>query len=153
MVVSFDVLGMPTPKGSSRAIATKTGRAVLVPSGSDLNKSRRQTWDANVRAAAAIAVGEREAPPFVQTAIGVWITFRLARPAGHWGKNGLKPSAPRWPIPKPDLDKLARSTLDALIGVVFDDDSRIVHQTIYKVYAEPGQEGATITISPFVELP
>ncbi|HZJ30733.1 MAG TPA: RusA family crossover junction endodeoxyribonuclease [Vicinamibacterales bacterium] len=64
------------------------------------------------------------------------------------GKNAgkLAPSAPALPRGKPDIDKLARSTLDALSGIVFDDDARVASLELRKVYAAPGDEGATITV-------
>jgi Holliday junction resolvase RusA-like endonuclease len=61
-------------------------------------------------------------------------------------KRGLKPSAPLTPATKPDIDKLTRSTLDSLIGAVFDDDSRIVRLVVDKQYAVPGAEGARIRV-------
>ena len=35
---------------------------------------------------------------------------------------------------KPDLDKLIRSTLDALTGVAYDDDSQVIDITSSKIY-------------------
>lgn len=87
------------------------------------------TWNGAVRTAAAAAVGARETPPFVGVPLSIAITFRIARPPGHWGKGRnagrLVPSAPLFPRGKPDIDKLARSTLDSLTGIVFDDDARV----------------------------
>lgn len=62
------------------------------------------------------------------------VTFYVPRPATHYsarpgpaGERVLKPSAPVFPsTPGPDLDKAARSTLDALKGIVFTNDRRIV---------------------------
>jgi crossover junction endodeoxyribonuclease RusA len=150
-MITLHVLGTPAPKGSSRPMFNrKTGKAFTFAGGSKQNEAKLQTWDGAVRAAAASAVGSVEAPPFVETALSVAITFRLARPGGHWGKGRnagkLSPSAPTHPRGKPDIDKLARSTLDSLTGIVFDD-SRIVALRIAKVYAAPGQEGATIEVA------
>ena len=144
-VFAIDVLGCPAPKGSNRAMM-RGGRAVFVPGGSRVNQRKLQSWDANVRQALACELGERSAPVFVGLALEVAIVFRLTRPSGHWGKHGLRPSAPLVPATKPDVDKLARSTLDSLIGSVFDDDSRIVRLVVDKQYASPGNEGATIRV-------
>lgn len=147
MRIEFQVRGRSAPKGSGRAILNrKTGRAQYVPSGSGANQKALRSWDAAVREAAAAAVAGALAPPFVGVPLAVQIVFRLGRPAGHWGKQGLKPSAPAYPITKPDADKLARSTLDALTGILFDDDSRIVRQVVEKAYAAVGDEGATIIV-------
>lgn len=151
--IGFDVLGSPAPKGSSRAILVR-GRAMLVPSSSDTNKRNRASWDVNVRDAARLAVGwHRPGPVFVGVPVAVTVTFRLSRPAGHWSrKGGVKPSSPVYPASKPDLDKLVRSTLDSLTGIVFDDDSRIVLTNARKIYAKPGEEGARLDVEALGEV-
>src|SRR5690606_18338981 len=101
-------------------------------------EKKLRSWDAAVREAAREACGNPESPLFVQTPLRVVLTFRLTRPSGHWGKHGLRPSAPPVPTTKPDGDKLARSTIDPLHGIVFDDDARIVELVVRKVYARPG---------------
>jgi len=149
-VITIDVLGTPAPKGSGRAML-RGGKARYVASGSSANQRQLKCWDVAVREAASAAIGAVSVPPFVGIALHIAIAFRMARPAGHWGTGKhagrLKPSAPQHPTTKPDIDKLTRSTFDILTSVVFDDDSRIVSATITKAYAQPGTEGATITIS------
>jgi Holliday junction resolvase RusA-like endonuclease len=147
-MISIDVLGTPAPKGSVRAFFRPgMKRAVIVKD----NKGPQKSWDAAVRESARAIVGDVNAPPFVDAPLLVSIVFRIARPAGHYSKSGknagqLMPSAPAYPRTKPDIDKLARATLDALIGTVFDDDSRIAQLLLSKVYAKPGQEGAAIEV-------
>ncbi len=70
-------------------------------------------------------------------------------------------SAPKrrrtWPDRKPDIDKLCRSTLDALkTAGVFEDDSRVVRLTALKVFPNEhpdalGVLGAVIRISAVTE--
>ncbi|MES2339282.1 MAG: RusA family crossover junction endodeoxyribonuclease [Pseudomonadota bacterium] len=158
MQIKLEVAGRPAPKGSSRAfVIPGTNRAVVAPSGSAQNKANLKSWDQSVRLAANEAV--RAAPPgsvypgggpiFVDVPLRIAIVFRLARPSGHWRKaGGLKPSAPAFPATKPDFDKLTRATCDSLKGTIYDDDSRIVSSSIDKVYAAPGEEGASIIIEP-----
>lgn len=152
---TFTVRGTPAPKGSSRAFF-KAGmkRAVVVKD----NSERQKGWEQAVRDAIAVDLFDGampEVPLFVDTAIAVTITFHMARPAGHWGKGKnagrLLPSAPPRPRVKPDIDKLARSTLDAMTGSILDDDSRIADLTLAKRWAEPGQEGATISVRAATE--
>lgn len=151
--IVLDVLGAPAPKGSGRAIV-RGGRAVHVASGSDVNKRNLQTWDTAVREAAIRAVGVNLArPPFVKRALRLTLVFRMRRPGGHYGRDGqLKPSAPAWPLGKPDGSKLQRSTEDALTGIVWDDDSRVVEWLGRKRYASPGEEGARLVIEPVENL-
>lgn len=150
--INLEVLGTPRPKGSSRAFY-KAGmkRAVIVKD----NDERQRAWDGAVRQAALEKLGELDAPTFVDTQLEVQVYFYLARPAGHWGKGKnagrLRASAPPRPRSKPDIDKLVRATLDALIGTVFDDDSRIVRIVAEKRFAKPGREGAEISIGALAE--
>lgn len=150
-MIVLDVLGTPAPKGSGRAILI-SGQARHVASGSDANRSALKAWDTAVREAALTAVGFASAPPFVATALALAIEFRLARPGSHWGTGKhagqLKPSAPLWPMGKPDSSKLLRATEDSLTGIVWDDDSRVGLHLVDRVYARPGREGATIVIAP-----
>lgn len=167
MSITLEVLGTPAPKGSSRAFIVGKGaaaRAVISPGASKVGAAKTKSWEAAVREAASQASGYvemsghvirlRDAPPGAPAAtyfyrgvpLAIHITFRMRRPAGHWGKRGLLPSAPQHPAVKPDIDKLVRSTLDALIGSVIDDDSRVVSLAAVKEWAEPGREGASITV-------
>jgi Holliday junction resolvase RusA-like endonuclease len=145
-MIEIDVLGTPAPKGSNRAMV-RGGHAVFVPGGSKVNQVKLKSWDVAVREEALEQLGQRTEPVFVGVPLAVTITFRLARPAGHWSKrHGLKPSAPQFPAVKPDIDKVTRATLDSLSGLVFDDDARIVELVVRKRYAEPGREGAEIRV-------
>jgi Holliday junction resolvase RusA-like endonuclease len=143
--VVIEVLGTPAPKGSGRAMLIG-GKARHIASGSSVNQKRLRSWDTAVREAAAESVGPVTVPPFVGEPLSLRIVFRLVRPAGHWGKRGLRPGAPAYPCTKPDLSKLVRATEDTLTGIVYDDDSRIVAVAVEKVYADPGREGATIVV-------
>lgn len=78
------------------------------------------------------------------------MVFRFKRPASHYGKNGLRSSAPNHCVSarNGDIEKLVRSTNDALIGVLFDDDRQVVDLTASKRYCrENEQPGAIITLT------
>jgi Holliday junction resolvase RusA-like endonuclease len=74
--------------------------------------------------------------------IEVSMVFTLARPRSHYGTGAntgkLRPSAPLRPDVKPDLDKLARATGDALkMGQAYKDDALVVgFRTLSKHYPE-----------------
>jgi crossover junction endodeoxyribonuclease RusA len=139
-VITLDVLGTPAPKGSARAMNI-AGRARLIASSSDSNAKAQKVW---VKAIAHAMAGVDELA--IIGPVWVSITFRMARPKGHYGKRGLRESAPMHPAVCPDVDKLARCCLDALTGLAFEDDSRIVSLYVGKQYAVPGREGARITV-------
>lgn len=102
-MITLHVLGTPAPKGSSRPMLNrKTGKAFTFKGGSPQNAEKLTTWDTNVRAAAAGAVGTIGAPPFVETALSVAITFRLARPGGPWiTRSGTRDCARPWAQERP----------------------------------------------------
>jgi Holliday junction resolvase RusA-like endonuclease len=147
--LSFTVLGKPAPKGSSRAMMTKTGKAVNVASGSDANKDALQSWAQCVRFAAIEAVGAQSVAGlyFGAGPLRLQIVFRMKRTGAHFRKNGtVKPDAEKWHVKKPDLSKLIRSTEDAMAGIVMLDDNQISELLVRKVFADPGKEGAWIKV-------
>ena len=85
-------------------------------------------------------------------ALYVEVRARLARPATHFGRRGtLLPSAPRWPMVRPDLDNYAKTVLDALRSVAYRDDNQIVCAYLAKTYCEEGQDpGWVIGVFPIL---
>lgn len=71
----------------------------------------------------------------VDCPVEVRALFFIARPASR--------AADPFPAWKPDCDKLARALGDALEGVVYVADSRIVRWTIEKRWASEGEEPST----------
>ncbi len=83
-------------------------------------------------------------------AMALSVVFKFQRPASHLGKNGLRPSAPQHctSARNGDIEKLARSTNDALTGVLFDDDRQVVTLNATKRYCVQGEQpGAIITLT------
>jgi crossover junction endodeoxyribonuclease RusA len=149
--ITVVVRGLPAPKGSAQAFFNKrTGRAHVVTGGAKSTRERMKTWHASVRDAVIGFLGDgRSEPLFVDRALHLTVTFWMPRPSGHWStKGGVLPSAPAYPAKKPDLDKLLRCTCDALTGIAYDDDSRVVQMSALKSWAQPGHEGALITLRP-----
>ena len=63
-----------------------------------------------------------------------------SRPKSHYGtgRNAkkIKPSAPKWPITKPDKDNYEKFILDCLNEIVFKDDAQVCDGRTIKAYAE-----------------
>lgn len=117
-MISFLVPGIPRPKGSLRAFATKGGRVGVKENNADMV----QPWMGTIAVAALKAGAE-----IVDGPVRVGLTFIFPRPKFHYNKaGGLKINAPFHHTKKPDLDKLVRAVLDALTGVAFVDDSQVV---------------------------
>ena len=135
-IVQFFVPGVPAPGGSKRAFIV-AGRAVVTD-----DAKHNKPWRASVAAAAYDAYHG----PILDQPLVVSFTFILVRPRGHYGKRGVRPSAPKYPATKPDVLKLARSTEDALTGILWRDDSRTVALIARKVYGE--QAGCWVSVAP-----
>lgn len=153
-MITFYVPGQPAPKGSPRIVTRARGGAPL-PFPRVLSDSpRTDAWAACVAAFARQAMQGRR--PWVDTVLRVAILFGLERPASHYGAgrnaSRVRPGAPVAPAVKPDIDKLTRTTLDAMQGPVFDEDSRIVRLVVTKTYAGLGCEaGAVIVVGEATE--
>lgn len=89
------------------------------------------------------------------TAVSIKIAFMFRRPKCHFGTTGGKPDpaklradAPRFPLSEGeygDADKLLRNVLDALTGIVYDDDAQVVQAVPRKVFGD--QDGAMVTVN------
>lgn len=87
--------------------------------------------------------------PPIKGACYVEATFRFRRPRAHYYSDGtLRTGSPRnVTVRRNDLDKLVRSSLDALSGITFIDDSLVTILTAKKRYCEEGEEvGADILV-------
>jgi crossover junction endodeoxyribonuclease RusA len=136
------VHAVPAPQGSKKAIIVR-GKAVVI----EENKGPVTAWRNAVKAAALLELGT--ARGLLSTPLGVNVAFWLSRPQDHYGtgRNSaiLKAAAPAWPAKRPDIDKLVRSTFDALTGTAWIDDSQVVEVSATKHYAISGP-GASIAI-------
>lgn len=131
-MTTFHVAGVPAPQGSKNAYR-RGGRVVLVES-----SKKVKPWRAAVAQAATIAYLRTEP---IDGPVAVEIDFHLPRPKSL-------PKRVIWMVKKPDLDKLVRSTLDALSGIAYIDDNRVTRIVADKHYAaSPEDAGATITIT------
>lgn len=138
--LEFTVYGAARPAGALAIGRAKDGRQFLRHRGGNALSE----WKNAIRDAAGALVTDLE-----REAVAVRATFYVARPAGHYGKNGLRGSAPAYPIKRSagDVDKLARALLDALTGVVFADDSQVVDLDVSKRYADTGPVRLDVRVS------
>lgn len=130
--IEIEVYGTPAPQGSKSFKGMRGGRAVLVEA-----SKKVKPWRADVKAAAEAAMralGASWEP--MDGPLRLDVVFTLRKPL----------SAPKrtrtYPMRVPDLDKLLRSTDDALTDAgIWVDDARVVDCRALKAY--PGEaEGA-----------
>lgn len=136
----FEVRGIPGPQGSKDQFGRESSRKV-------------KPWREAVRSeavAAIIATGDKTA---TLGPVAVIITFTLPRPKAHYrtGRHAgeVRPDAPYWCAKRPDVDKLVRSTLDALTAAgIYHDDAQVAVLDVEKRYADPAPVGACIIVRP-----
>ena len=151
--LNIEVVGTPAPQGSKRHV----GRGIMVESSKLV-----RPWREAVKHAAltALALGPedeqgmawREAFPFDRDPVRVVITFQMPRPRAHYGSDGitLRRTAPVFSASRPDVDKLVRSTFDALEDACVFRDSQVASVVAAKRYAD-GAPGAVIFIDRLTE--
>lgn len=146
--VTFRVEGMaPAPQGSKTSFGNGRMRESCV---------NVKPWRLLV-ARAAIAA---EVPLF-QGPVRMAVVFLFQRPANHYRRDGtLKPlnpslasatsrEAPAYHCVPPDRDKVLRSTQDALSGLAYEDDARVVGGPCEKRWCVGDERpGALITVIP-----
>ena len=146
--VQFEVRATPAPQGSKRAFLRGDGRPGVI----EQQDVRIKAWREAVRAEAQRAIagsGPIDGP------VTVILRFYLARPKAHFrtGKHAheLRADAPTWVDRTPDLDKLARSALDALTDAgMWRDDRQVAELEASKAWRDT--PGALITVAPLPQL-
>lgn len=129
--ITIMVHGLPGPQGSKKHL----GNGVMVES-----SAKVKPWRQDVKYAAIGATAAVPGWTILDGPLAVAMTFTFARPKGHYrtGRNAhlLRDAAPIRPAVFPDLSKIVRSTEDALTGVVWYDDQRVVEYVrLGKYYA------------------
>lgn len=127
-MVRFTVYGLAQPKGSAKAFLPKGWTRPVITSD---NRSLK-AWEQTVRDRLQAVMAETpraDLEALFDGPVLVALEFHLPRPKSLPKRVTLHTK-------KPDVDKLARSTVDALNGVLFHDDSQVVEVRARKVYAE-----------------
>lgn len=143
--VSFVVYGQPAPQGSKRFVGVaKSGRGILIESSKAV-----KPWREDVGNAARVA---RKGQPPLDGPLVLRMVFTVAKPASSPKRRRV------YPMRKPDLSKLARSTEDALVtsGLIADDARIVEYVRLAKVFPREDAEaldspGVRIEISALTE--
>lgn len=115
--IEFAVAGTPVGQGSKSAVV-RGGRAVVIEGKTSGQRALHASWR-NAVAATAMRHMAGRAP--LDGPLHVTLRFRVAMPASR--PKRTRDLGVCWRVGTPDLDKLVRSTLDALTagGVLVDD--------------------------------
>lgn len=157
--LSFFIEGVPAPGGSktffplwrrdgSLVTEMRNGRPWPIIRVTDAAGEGNKRWKKNCAMFAKFFM--KSSPPF-EVAVKVELIFYIVRPKNHYrtGKfsHMLRDDAPRQHIIRPDALKFARSTEDALTGIVWHDDAGNVRICSEKRYKKPDErEGCAVRI-------
>lgn len=141
-VVEFDVPGRPAPQGNHTPYVDATGRARLLEGRNRGQRERHADWREAVAQSAWVAMAQAKRTTPILGPVEVQVVFRLQAPKSL--KTGVRLHHRR-----PDVDKLVRSTLDAIqVGGVYGDDAQVAHLDVWKLYALPGEPtGARVRVA------
>jgi len=120
MEIKFTVYGQPVPKARART--------VRLPNGTVKSYTPKKTanWEESIR----IQSLDHRPEKLLDGPLELEATFYLLRPKS-------RPKKHMYPDTKPDLTNLCKSVSDALEGLIFTNDSRIVQKTLRKRYGDP----------------
>ena len=126
-IISVDVVGVPVAQGSLK----RTAFGVIYSNDKEL-----KSWRQDVM---TYLLSARPDDWEIDCAFAVSCEFRFMRPKAHFGKKGLRPSAPRYKTTKTDVDKNLRAVFDSIEqSGLARNDSQIVHAICSKRYCETG---------------
>ncbi len=138
--IELEVVGLPSPQGSKTAVMIG-GHARVIQAGSESGRMKHKSWREGVTTAARDWLTQHPRPPLCEP-VRVTICFRFPLPASDKYRTRHAQT--------PDIDKILRSTFDALVvGGLLKDDSFVYEVQATKLYAHGDfPVGATIHIYP-----
>ncbi|HSS11563.1 MAG TPA: RusA family crossover junction endodeoxyribonuclease [Acidimicrobiales bacterium] len=137
--VELRVWGEPQPQGNKTPVRAKDGRVLLLEGRRPEARRQFRDWREGVRATAIDWANTGDRRCFTGEPVEVRIVLYLTKPK----------SLPKWrwiPRTRPDVDKLARSVLDGLTGVIFVDDGQVCDLHVLKRYVCDQRPGAIIRV-------
>ena len=127
-MIAFTVYGEPVSKARARTVRLKNGKSV------SYTPDKTVSWEDAVRLA---AIAHRPGR-LLNGPLAIEATFYRLKPPS-------KPKKNQYPDTKPDLDNLCKSVTDALEGLIYTNDSRIVDKILRKRYGDPPRVEITIS--------
>ena len=138
--ITLIVYGTPVPQGSMRAFMRPGMKAPIITA----DNKKTKPWKQEIAGAADEAMRGQKFAVFEGVSAIVHCIFYFDRP------KSLKKSI-QVKITKPDIDKLARTVLDALTGTVFKDDAQVIELRLAKVFSDRPRLEMTVLIPELCE--
>ena len=136
-VINFTVRGIPRTKGSTKSFYIKKLNRTVTTA----DNPKLKNWADNINYLAQVHAPD---VPWDGPVL-LFLFFKMQKPK----------SAPKtrriYAVKKPDLDKLIRAVKDSLTGVIYNDDSQVIHVYPWKDYSPtPGIDLKVISLSNFL---
>jgi crossover junction endodeoxyribonuclease RusA len=129
MDLSVVVYGIPQPQGSTRAFIPRGWTRPVITT----DNSKLKPWRQELAQTALILMRESGAQIAARgVPISVALSFVFEKPRSEQKSKIHKTT-------KPDLDKLLRAVLDALTGIVYQDDSQVCECRVTKFFGSPAR--------------
>jgi len=125
--VTLEVTGHPVAKGRGRAVNTPNGPRIYTP-------GKTAKWEQDARLVARQAM-EGRAPFDGPVLLTVDAVFSPAASWPKWRREAALAHGIQHTM-KPDVDNLAKAALDAINGIVFQDDRQVFSLVVRKGFAE-----------------
>ena len=137
----FEVWVPGKPRGKDRPrFSKKTGRTFTTP-------------ETKMAEAAIVRAWEQSSAEMIDGAVWLSLDIVVSRPNSHYKKNGeLNTEGLRYPLPikqKPDVDNCLKLVMDALNGVAYFDDVRVIKVIVTRVWGN--DEGLLIKIGKITD--
>lgn len=120
MKIEFTVYGDPIPKARARTVRLPNGITTTY------TPKKTQSWEDMIR----LQILKHKPEKLIDGAMALKATFFLQK-----GKSISKKR--EYPETKPDLDNLLKCLTDAMEGIIYTNDSRIVDESVGKRYGDP----------------
>lgn len=140
--LKFTAYCRPEPQGSTKGFVLRgkfgaKDRAILTSANKNLKPFRGQVTREAM--AALLSAGLPQPMAGKHVPVSLVMDFYFERPPSI-------PKKRRDMVVKPDLDKLVRSTTDALTGLLYADDAQIIEASVRKHYGTPERVEVSATI-------
>lgn len=140
--IKFTVYARPEPQGSTKGFLLKgkwgnKDRVILTSANKKLKPYRQELTNTALVALSDSGVQRPMATKHVPVSIA--LDFYFERPASI-------PKKRTHISVKPDIDKICRSTIDALTGIIYHDDAQIVEVSARKHYGLPERAEISATV-------
>jgi crossover junction endodeoxyribonuclease RusA len=126
--ITFQVFGTPQPQGSARAFMPKGAKFPVVTS----DNPKLKPWRQEVAQVAQLEMNENNLEVIGKKhPTRIEAEFYFAPPKS--GRNLVHK------MTRPDVDKLSRALLDALTGIVYEDDGQVSQCEVRKFFGAPAR--------------